>query len=418
MPSINPEMSSLDEAMLEKFGPMFKAQAINAPEIPDFVKQAIMERQASPRPTGMAGVYDRAMNESLNIPMNIKALAGINPDVANQFMQSTQGMAMANRYGNSPEERAQRDKMMAAVGIGGSQLAAAGDTNRAIAANNVGMRRADTDMLGGISTGANQRAISEYETEYNADADAAEAKAQREHELTKQSITAGDAERLADRNRQYSREDKVLESAMGDARFALENIQQQARLAEQQVSQQLQNGSITEEQAQEALNAIQTKAVEEQQKAIQAAQSSRNRLLNGDMSNPAPYAPGRISVPPAASGMKSAVIDKLLSDKFGQADDSFGSSFGLGNTQARNFIESLPQSFGARGANATKAREALKKFLAKNSLESPEDITAEPVSSQGIKAALLSNPFTAPTGMLAKWLLDRNQAEVADKMGD
>jgi len=416
--AINPELSSAEEAMLERFGPAFKPQAINAPEIPDFVKQAIMARSASPRPTGMAGVYDRAMNESLNIPMNIKALAGIDPSVANQFMQSTQGMAMANRYGNTPEERAQRDKMMAAVGIGGQQLAAAGDTNRAIAANNVGLKNADANMMGGIASGANDRAMKEYETEYNADFTAGENRAAEAHAEKMLALEDENKKRANEQRYKHERENALIQGANGDLKFAVENIQQQARLAEERVNQMVQNGSITEEQAQEELNKIQTQAVEESQKAVQASLAARNKLLQGDMTGIAPYMPGRISGPAAASGMKSAVIDKLLSDKFSAAQDSWGSSIGLGNTAARNFVESLPESFGAKGPNAAKARAALKKFIANNSLEAPEDIAAEPVYSQAIKAALLANPFTAPTGGVVKWWLDRTQSDVARKLGD
>lgn len=398
---IAPQMSDLDKALLEKFGPMSNPQAINAPEIPDFVKQAIMERSASPRPQGMAGVYDRAMNENLNIPMNIKALAGINPDVANQFMQSTQGMAMANRYGNTPEERAQRDKMMAAVGIGGQQLAAAGDTNRAIAANNVGLRNSDANMLGGIGSGANQRAISEFESE----GENTRAQAQRDFLKSMQGTRFNQEKELADTARKNSREDKALEASMGDAKFALENIQQQARLAEERVSQMVQNGSITEEQAKEELNRIQSQATEESQKAIQASQSARNRLLTGDVSNLTPYMPGRISGPSAASGVKSAVLEKILSDTYANAQPDFGASIGWGNSATRNFVKALPESFG----KDKQAKEALKKFARQNVIGSDFEEAGNQSIKDKVYEALVSN-----WGLGA--LLPREQADVERKV--
>lgn len=331
----DPELTKAQRQLLEMYGPMFKPQDIptgDDTESYNAAQSAIDARQAPARPQGMAGVYDKFMNESLNVPMNIKALAGIDPAVANQFMQSTQGMAMANRFGVTPDERAQRDRLQASMSLHGNKSYGRAALAQAIANNNVGMRQADSNFMGGVVRDAGQQA----------------------HERLMQQGTRRDA-----------RENALIASTMSDLSEQAKSLDTQYERELDKINKDIAAGYYPDEEKANADKEALTAKYEDAKTQLSSYSSNlRNKLLSGDMS-----ALGGASPAASMSGIRGGVrapevnrspLNRDLQQELKQAlMDSSGGPF---RSKLEVFLDKLPDRFrDDRGAKA-----AAREFIARN----------------------------------------------------
>lgn len=337
-------LSTLDNDILNRFGPPSKAIPFAPLEIPDFVREQFLASEQAPQPSRMDQVYDRFLNENLRVPMNVQALAGIDPRVAQQFI-ANQGRLQesGNEYGTSPEERSQRNRLMAATQLGGQHLAAQAGMADATARQNVGMRAADSNFLSGFHGNVTGREIA------GEDRAAAEnrLKAQQEF-LTKRDAT------------QYEREDKRYNQTREDARRAgmFSAVQSGARdemaridAAEQRAMQELEadvrRGYITSDEADQQIKAISDQfAVIRDGIRSQVNQANMGYQSGGNfnMLSPAqlPQRQARTS-----QQYERAAFEKLLENKLAEAQGGWSFSGGIPHKLSRQqaFLSSIPDDF-------------------------------------------------------------------------
>lgn len=338
--------TAYDTEMLNRFGPTSKPLPLPTLDVPDFVKEQFLASQQAPQKSRMDQVFDSFMNEQLRVPMNIKALAGMNPQVASEFLNQQGGLQQSNRmFGSSPEEREQRNRLVAATQLGGNYLGAQAGMADATARQNVGMRAADANFLGGMHGNVTNREIA------GENRSAATERAR----LMQEFLTNRD-------KAQYDREDTRHKESRDDTKRAgmFSAVQsgaasEMARIdnAEKQALQELQDaanrGYITEDEAIAHVRDLQAKA-EDARNQVRSQLSQANMGYqsggNVNMLNPADISKIR---PPRQGGnqYERAAFQKVLENKLAEAQGGWTMSGGLPHKQSRQqaFLSSVDNDF-------------------------------------------------------------------------
>lgn len=390
--------TTLDNDILNRFGPPSKAIPFSPLEVPDFVREQFMQSEQSPQPNRMDQVFDRFMNDNLRVPMNVQALAGIDPRVAQQFIAEQGGLQRSGQqYGTSPAEREQRNRLLAATQLGGQHLAAQAGMADATARQNVGMKAADANFLGNFHGNVSSRMESE------ADRAAADQRLKSEYDfLTKRDAT------------QFEREDKRHQEARGDTRRAgmfgavqsgaqaeMARIDSAEKMAMQQIQESANRGYMTEEDATAKVLDMQAQFESaRQQVRSQLNQSNMAYQSGGDITplNPLGQLP---RYQPATGQYEKAAFQKLLENKLAEAEAGWSMAGGLPHKLSRQqaFLSSLPDDIPDQAL----VRDFIQKKFGRE----------EPQS--GVQTAIRNLSLAAPT--MGASLLPGVTDEIAEFLG-
>lgn len=343
-PKAPPQLTEQD--LLNRFGPPAQAMPMPALEIDPFVKEQFLTQGQGPGPSRMDQVYDRFMTGQLNVPMNVKALAGIHPLAASRFIEQQGALQQSDRaYGASPEERMARAKLMGATQLGTAHLGAQADRAGAIAGQNVGMRRADADFLGGLGQNIGARNAAEIQARgFDKSLGALMRQQDRMFQREEERYREG---------RESTKRDRMTQANVEIAKSEIARIDNAEQRAIRKVEQALGSGQIDAQEAERMM-------VDIQERHQEARSDVQGRMAGSIFSS---EESGKVSpldriTPPKAPTIGAGVFD-LAPYRAKMEREFMNAESGTGITRLRNFL----QAIGPDYENDPRLQAMVRKFI-------------------------------------------------------
>lgn len=337
-------LNTLDNDILNRFGPTSKAMPFAPLEVPDFVRDQFMQSEQAPQPNRMDQVFDRFMNDNLRVPMNVQALAGIDPRVAQQFIAEQGGIQRGGQqYGITPGEREQRNRLLAAAQLGGQHLAAQAGMADATARQNVGMRAADAGFLGNFHGNVSSR----LDSEANRASEDARFKAEQEFDLKRDATTFEREDKRHKETRDDAQRTGMFGAVQSGAQTEIARIDNAEKQEMQKIQEAANRGYLTEEDAMSRVQELQAKFEAARHQVRSRLDQANMGYRSGGSINPVPVG-GQLPGYQAGPGQyEKAAYQKLLENKLTEAQGGWSMAGGLPHKLSRQqaFLSSVPEDF-------------------------------------------------------------------------